>query len=601
MSHARRLVVGLGYLLALLLVVLVFRVSAIQIGLHETAQDRFAAQTLRMRQMKARRGSLLDRHHRPIASSRPTIQVETYWRNLFQYREAGRWKDRPRGGAEQSIAGIAAALAPIVDKDPRDLEMMMRHEAVAQLGDPIKHPLRIEDIEYLRLNQAGKRGALSRVDLRESWEREYPWHDIAGNLLGWVRNDGTPGGGLEWSLDDVLSGADGVRLTRWDGFRELDADQGHALPAVEPLRGADVVLTLDMPLQSKVEEIVKEALREQEAQAVVAVVLDVPTGDILAFVSAPGINPEEPQQRLGEGARIGAAQLLYAPGSTMKPLMMASALQLGLVEKNERVDCSEGLVRFGRRVVRDSDAERRPLTLREVLVHSSNVGMSSIMARLIPEGERGTADQFRPIFDILSKLGFGKATFLPLPGERAGHVTDIEDWTRNYTLVSVSFGYEMAVTAIQMAAAISSLSDGFYRLPRLVKAVGHSEPYQPVPTSEPIPVFRPEIAETVRQWMVDVVDHKANSFSRIGIPGVEIAGKTGTVDIPGPQGKPPRHVHSFVALAPANDPKIALAVVVFEPKHARYSNQSAAPAATAILKAALPYLGVELPDPEMRP
>jgi cell division protein FtsI (penicillin-binding protein 3) len=184
-------------------------------------------------------------------------------------------------------------------------------------------------------------------------------------------------------------------------------------------------------------------------------------------------------------------------------------------------------------------------------------------------------------------LGFGRRTGVPVPFEAAGIVTPLKRWTRNYTLVSVSFGQEIAVTALQMAAGISTLADGLYRPPRLITAcsseAGRSVRFE---QERPRPVFTRDLVDSVRGWMADSV--RFGSCAALKLPGMPVAGKTGTATS---ETDPTQETHSFAALAPALDPVIALVVVVHEPNGVDFASQSAAPAAGHILSRLMPYLG----------
>ncbi len=598
MLRARRLVVAFAGLLFLLLFALTFRVAAIQLGLKDRAAARVANMTTKSLDVPARRGELLDRHGRPLAGSVAEVQVESFGPNIFCNRVDGQWKPRSPEDVATSIATIGATLGSILGPGTVDYATRLSDPRPVShpLGAPTTDPDRIAALRAEEQNLAGRRGRLSRLDLRERWRRDHPWGAVGGNLLGWLRDDGTPGGGLELSLDGILAGADGRRVTRWDGYRELLPDD-EPLPGVAPMAGRSVVLTIDAVLQAAVEEELKRVLEREQALAAVGVMVDVRSGDVLAMGSAPTLDPEDSSTWVGNGPRIGAAQMLYPPGSTFKPIMLATALEQDLVVPGEVIDCTRSPIWFGSRRVTDGRfAENRPLNLDEILIHSSNVGISQIMTRLVPEGQRGRPEQMAPLHDTLVRLGFRSRTQLPVPGESAGWFADLDDWTRNYSLTSLSYGYEVSVTALQMAAAIAALADGSYRAPRLIRGVlGEQGELLAAPASVPRPIWDAAHAAYVRRAMVRVVDHKRATYPDIGVPGVDICGKTGTASAEEPAAKAAgKEVHSFVALAPADDPQVALVVVVFHPGHARFSNQSAAPAASAILRRVLPYLGVEV-------
>ena len=198
------------------------------------------------------------------------------------------------------------------------------------------------------------------------------------------------------------------------------------------------------------------------------------------------------------------------------------------------------------------------------------------------------------MYELLGRLGLGRRTGLPVPAEVPGLVTPLHRWSRNYTLASVAFGQELGVSATQMAAAASTLLDGLYRPPRLVHGLTDGEGVSlKIPSTSGVHVFRPENVRRIRGFMARSVDE--GTCAEMRIPGIPVAGKTGTAQCETKKGA---EVHSYVALAPADDPSLTLVVVVREPQGVRYASQSAAPAAGRILRRLLPYLGFSLADEE---
>jgi cell division protein FtsI (penicillin-binding protein 3) len=212
--------------------------------------------------------------------------------------------------------------------------------------------------------------------------------------------------------------------------------------------------------------------------------------------------------------------------------------------------------------------------------------MGTIFASLVPENDTTNTALMAPVHALLGRLGLGRKTGLPLPFESAGQVTPLKDWSRNYTLVSVSFGYELGATVLQMGAVVATLADGYYRPPRLVHSLRTAEGWQDRQPAAPSPVFAPATAATVRNWMVKVVEQGSGKAALQA--GVPVAGKTGTSFKEADRRK---ENHSFVALVPANAPRLALVVMLDDPQNGRYSSQTTVPAAGRILRKTLAYLG----------
>lgn len=598
MLRARRHVQLFARGMALLLALLWVRVAAVQLGMTEIATSRFTQQSSKSIERLGRRGAVLDRHGRRLAVSLLEVQPIAYWRNVHQYRRDGEWVDRDPSDVEETIESLVALLSPQLDVPAQELTALLRTRGWVPLCEPTTDPDVIDFLDEHRRAERGRRAPLARLDFEWNWRRAHPWGSVGHNLVGWVDDAGRGGGGVEATLDAVLASEDGVDVQRWDGFKGLfDVDARDA--GVAPVHGDDVTLTIDVRIQSIIEHALADAMADTNATAAMGAMIDVRTGDVLALASLPSLDPASTADRVADPARVGAVQTRYPPGSTMKPLMLATALDLGLVAPDERIDTHGGRRNFGSRRVTDSGPKRdAPLSLEEVLVDSSNVAMASIMTRLVPADARGAAARqaMAPVRDQLGLLGFGRETGIPVGGEASGLVRDLDDWTRNYTLVSLSFGYEIAVTALQMAVATSALADGTLPVqPRLLAQVTSQDgEVHAVPRPERRRVFAADTADRVRDWMVSVVDHKASRQRNLRVPGVSVAGKTGTASI---ETDHDREAHSFVALAPAEEPIVSLAVVLVDPQGVRYSTQSAAPAAARILRGTLPYLGVDVEAP----
>lgn len=572
MLRARRLVLGFAVLMMATLACLSTRLAWIQLVDHRVASARQERMSLRSETVPARRGALLDRHGRLLSCSVETLRAEVVPRNILNRRKTS--EERAHLARD-----IARFLGPLVDRPAEELARRLTGERWTILGDAVQDPLGIAALEQ------ESRSLLYGVDLISGWARRAPWGRCAGNLLGYLDHTGQGVSGLEQGLDRWLSGAAGRAEVRVDHKGRRVADD--TIVSEAPLAGLDITLTVDATIQQIVEAECLAAWRLHQASSTMAVVLDVASGDVLAMVSVPGLDADDRADRPLEGRLIRPTQTIYAPGSTLKPLMMAAALQLGLVGEGDTIDTSRDQGRFGARRVRDVHPVEGPQSLREIIVNSSNIGMANILTAQLPEDRGKDTELMAPVHELLLELGFGQKTGLPLPAEASGIVTPLARWSRNYTMVSVSFGQEIAVTALQMAAALATLSDGSYRPPRLVTAyTDEAGQRAEVPLDPPRPVFSPYLADTVRGWMADSV--RFGNCSEVKLPGLAVAGKTGTATA---EHDLTRETHSFAALVPAEKPVIALVMVVHEPSGVDYASQSAAPAAGRILRGLMPYLG----------
>lgn len=588
MLRARRLVYAFSAVLMVALGGLALRLAWLHVGESGEAVARRERLAVGASVELARRGALRDRHGQVLADSVEELRVTSYARDLtHDGREARSAQDVAR-----SVAVISQRLAPLVGRQPEEVAgELLRYGRDGRplqgyVGEPVSDPAAVDALLALR------DGDLRRVGLEPRWERRYPVGPAGGNLLGAVNFEGHGAFGLEQGLHRLLAcGADGrYPQQRLGAFRVAFAEAD----PVPSLAGYDVELTLDSVLQRVLHEELSAGCARLKAVGGSAVLLDVRSGDILGMASAPGLDPSDSRTWTAPAQVFRPAQAVYSPGSTFKPVMLALALDLGLVEPGESVDCSPERGVFGRRRIKDTHPIHGPADLETIIVESSNVGMANILTRLVPEGREKDTEAMRPVYEALCRLGVREPTGVPIPAESAGLLTPLADWTRNYTLVSVSFGHEVAVTPLQMAAVTAALADGAWRRPRLVRAVVDENGQRlELPAEAPVQVFRPETAERVRGYMQAVVEKGQAKVA--AVPGVPVAGKTGTTvheRRPGEAaaGKAPE-THSFIALAPADDPRVALVVAVEQPQGQRYASGSVAPITGAILNRALPYLG----------
>ncbi len=281
---------------------------------------------------------------------------------------------------------------------------------------------------------------------RDEYLRRYPQGSLAAHVLGLRDIDGKGRGGLEESLETMLRGQDGRRtLIRDARGRVIDVADEEAIP---PRRGADVRTTLDAVVQTYVERELDRLVAEWKPQGACAIVQDPVTGEILAMASRPTFDPNDPESVSAAVWKNRAVAWMYEPGSTFKPFVVAGALERGLLSRDDEIDCGGGETRLGSRLLHDTHPYGR-LSVTDVLVKSSNIGMAQIGARLSNEQLHAT---------ILS-FGFGRPTGSGLPGEMPGMLRPFKEWS-SYSNASLSIGQELAVTPLQMICAHSALANG---------------------------------------------------------------------------------------------------------------------------------------------
>jgi cell division protein FtsI (penicillin-binding protein 3) len=429
----------------------------------------------------------------------------------------------------------------------------------------------ISDRNAKKIMSAKLRG----VYLTEESARFYPHGHLAGQLLGFVGVDGDGLEGVELSFDHVLQGKKATFVAQRDAAGRrmyLDA-QGRE----EDLRGKNITLTLDAQVQFFAEEALANAVQDFNAKSGLALVVHVPSAEILAMANYPFFNPN--QQRLNsEQWRNRVILDALEPGSTLKPMLMAAALEENVVDHDTLYFCEEGRWRVTNVTIRDVKA-RGWLPANKIIRYSSNICSAKIGLDLGATLYHG----------YLRKLGFGERTSLPLSGENSGQLRSPESWYP-VDLAAVSFGQGMSATAVQMARAYLTLANnGVMRPLRIVR-----EPKQELPDMEVI--FRQEVAQTVMSMLREVVQEEGGTGAAARIAGIVGAGKTGTAQKATPEGRyGDKYMASFAGFYPGQNPEYFIYVAVDEPAPQHYGGVVAAPAVREIGLRALAYAG-KLPE-----
>jgi cell division protein FtsI/penicillin-binding protein 2 len=347
-------------------------------------------------------------------------------------------------------------------------------------------------------------------------------------------------------------------------------------------------LTIDSVIQTFVEERLDRAVADWKPVSAAAIVMDPRTGEILALANRPTFDPEDPSAATADAWVNRAISDCYEPGSTFKPFIVAAALDWELVTPDDQIDCHNGVYRMGPRLLH-SHHHNGVLTVSEVVVRSDNIGMAIIGERMTNSGLHRAVQSF----------GFGHPTGIELPGESAGVVRPLKLWTPFYSTGSVPMGQELSVTPLQLITAFSALANGGRLLrPRIVRAIVQPDGRRVLMFDEGEVVGRPVRAEIARymveQVLTDVVDRGTGRKAQLA--GYSVFGKTGTAQKQSPSGGYQRghYISSFIAGAPAHDPRLVALVVLNDPSMGPepFGGKVAAPAVAEILQRSLVYLGV---------
>ena len=560
----RRILIALGIFFCLFLV-LAARLADLQIFQAKALQQRAQAQWTSESVIYPVRGSILDRNGNVLAMSATAYIASA----------------SPRQIADP--AAFARVLSPILNMDPEKIETKVSDRSRG--GVVLMRQLPMEVAQQLKTMLAEGNSDLKGLYLEEDSRRYYPNGAFATQLLGLTTIDGVGQAGLEQMLNDFLSGRSGRVLGEIDGKgRELAYSAGEYIAAVD---GADVTLTIDQSIQSFAEKAAREAMSVNNAKAVRVLVMNPQTGEILAMVNKPDFDlnnpPRDDVSVLTERMRNRLLSDAYEPGSTFKILTSAIALEEKHTHPQEGFYCS-GKYTVDGSTVRCWGNPHGAQSMAQALQNSCNPVFTELGLRI------GT-DTF---YDYMDRFGLTKITGVDLNGEVSG-IRIAKEKVKRVDLARIGFGQSIAVTPIQLLNAVCSVINGGELLqPYVVKSVTD-------PTGETWHLGERTVvgrtvsastSATMRTLLRDVVDLGGGKNARI--EGYAIGGKTGTaqVYVDGVVSSD-RHIGSFVGFAPADDPKIAVLLIVDEADvPVDYGSVTAAPYARDILEQSLMYMGV---------
>lgn len=434
---------------------------------------------------------------------------------------------------------------------------------------------RLTDDEAERVRQL--RLPAGAFGFQPEYRRVYPQGALAAQVLGLRDIDGSGQGGVEQSCEAILHGEPGQRrLTRDARGRIIDVatDVEQA-----PRDGDAVTLTIDSILQVFAERELDKLVAEWQPESCCTIVMDPQTGDVLAMASRPTLDPNHPEDADSDAWKNRAIADIYEPGSTFKPMIVAYGLDRQLLHADDRFDCEHGQYRMGRRVLHDHHGYG-VLSLTDVLVKSSNIGMAKVGERLTNEKLHAAATLF----------GFGRPTGIELTGELPGILRPLPEWT-SYSTGSIPMGHEIAATPLQLLRAHTALANGGRLLrPRLV--LQDRDPATASLHREGMPTVSRATAEWLVQGpMREVVVRGTGRKAKL--PGYDVFGKTGTAQCLSPQGgyRHGKYIASFVCGAPVENPRLMVLVVVNQADVGgeAFGGRVAAPAAAEILRQSLAH------------
>jgi cell division protein FtsI (penicillin-binding protein 3) len=513
-------------LLGVMVAAICWRIIDLQVVDRDFLKGQGDARSLRHIPIPAHRGLITDRNGEPLAVSTP---VTTLWANAKEMQTA-----------KEKWPALAAALG----QDPKALTERLEAQANKEFIYLVRGLTPEQGQSVLDLKVPGVYGI-------EEFRRFYPAGEVTAHMVGFTDIDDHGREGVELAYDEWLAGVPGKRQVIKDRRGRLIKDVQVTKNAKA---GKPLALSIDLRLQYLANRELRNAIIENGAKAGSLVIMDVKTGEILAMVNQPTYNPNNRRNLQPAMMRNRAMIDVYEPGSTMKAISMSAAIETGRWKPSDTVEVYPGSLQIGKYTIKDvSKTEGPVLDLTGILINSSNVGMSKVAFDIGGE----------TIFRLAQKVGLGQDTGLGFPGERVGNLPNYREWRKAET-ATLSYGYGISVTAIQLVHAFSALANN-----------GRLAPLTLIKTDKPpqtTQVLPEAVAKTMQGMLTQVIEAPRGVF-RAQVPAYHVAGKSGTArkTSVGTKGYAENSYRSlFAGFGPMSDPRYAIVVVIDEPSKAGY-------------------------------
>ncbi|MAK51258.1 penicillin-binding protein 2 [Marinobacter sp. UBA2498] len=501
--------------------------------------------TIRVESIDAHRGVVTDRYDEPLAVSTP---VQTIWANPSEANPS-----------EARLTNLARLL------DINEASLRQRLEEYS--GREFIYLRRKVQPDLARMVLELE---IDGIYTRQEYRRYYPAGEVTAHVVGFTDIDERGQEGIELAYNQWLSGETGRK-------RVLKDNRGRVIKDLTLIRdaspGQNLALSIDLRLQYLAYRELKAVVAAHNARGGTLVMLDVDTGEVLAMVNQGSYNPNDRSQLAAENLRNKAITDLFEPGSTMKPITMAAALESGSYSVNSTIDTNPGFRRFGRFTIRDH-RNYGVMDMTEIIVKSSNVGISRIATDL-------GGDVIR---DLYARLGLGQPTGIGFPGEAVGVLPSPPKW-RPVEEATLSYGYGMSVNALQLAQAYMVIANGGVRYPlSLVRQNKKPEGQR---------VLSEQVTLQVRNMLREAVSRGTGKRAQPGF--YSAGGKTGTVHLVGAQGyEDSQYKAIFAGMAPIDNPRLVTVVAVDAPQSGEYyGGEVAAPVFSRVMSDALRLLNVK--------
>ncbi|CDU14643.1 penicillin-binding transpeptidase domain-containing protein [Vibrio coralliirubri] len=527
---------------------LVGRVAYIQIIEPDNLIRQGDLRSVRVKAIPSARGIISDRNGEPLAVSVP---VEAVWADPKTIFDKNGMAQIDRWYALADVLGLErqSMIDKISSNKSRRFIYLQRQVSPAMA-------------KYIReLKLVG-------VGLKAESRRYYPAGEVSAHLIGVTGIDGHGLEGVERSYDKWLTGEAGKRTIRKDRYGRVVEN----IALEEREEGKPLELTIDQRLQAIAYRAIKQAVADHKATSGSAILLDVKTGAVLAMVNAPSYNPNNRADLQSFKMRNRVLTDAMEPGSTVKPFVVLAALENGTADPDIVIDTGNGIMQIGGSRVRDSSKVGKA-DLALILKKSSNIGVAKLALNMPLEALLG----------MYSSVGLGEMSGLNLIGETSGIFPNRRRWSK-FEIATLSFGYGLSVTPMQLAHAYATLANkGMYEPIHIIKSNDQDFSKQ---------IIKRENAELVLN-MLEGVTQKGGTATRAAVPGYRVAAKTGTSRKAEAGGYSDEYIAITAGFAPVSDPRVALVVVVNEPQGDLYYGGSvAAPVFSEIMKGALQILNV---------
>jgi stage V sporulation protein D (sporulation-specific penicillin-binding protein) len=590
--------------LALLFAALIFRLFYIQIVQSDELTISALNQLTRTEVINSKRGTIYDRNKKELA-------VNVTRTNIFYNTEVlEQAKKEPNADFKKRRDALfdedAKLIASVLGEKTSDIRKKMKGEKVVRIASNVDRA-KAKELKDLRTKvmEENKKKKNSKVNLYglsfdDVTRRFYPFNNLASYIIGFTNDENVGQYGIEASYDEELTGIPGKNVALKDNaFNKIPLTDEETYA---PTEGYSVELSIDANIQQFAENAAQKAKEENEAKFVSIIVQDTMTGEILAMTTKDDYNLNSPKDPINDEQKEKWEKYTskekqdiwysnwrdfnvndqYEPGSTFKLITAAAAIEQNKAQPNSMFVCN-GSMRIGDKTLTCTSHQRGAKSLKDAIAQSCNMTMVQV-------GERLGSEEFLKYIDA---FGFGKKTGIELYGESLGIVPRDPNAIPQITLATMSYGHSVAVTPLQLVNAVSAITNGGYlNKPTLVKEIidANGNIVEKKKTEMKRRVISEDTSNKMKSMMKEVVTN--GTGKQAAVPGYIVGGKSGTANIATPTGYLDAYNSSFVGVAPLNDPKLTVLVVVNSPKKAILGGAVAAPVVQEVLSQSLNYLGV---------